>query len=106
MDDEFIASYSDIVFGADVVKRLWESEEDVAIVVDIDWAGYYEGRTEHPVNEAENVIFDADKNVVKIGKIVSNEEDVNGEFIGMMKCTKRGAEIFKKYFHKANTEDK
>ncbi len=98
MDDEFIASYSDILFGADVVRRLMESEEDIAIVVDEDWKGYYEGRTEHPINEAENVIFDADNNVVEIGKIVNNKEAVNGEFIGMMKCTKRGAEIFKKYW--------
>ena len=104
MDDEFIASYSDIVFGADVVRRLMESEEDIAIVVDIDWKGYYEGRTEHPINEAENVIFDADNNVEEIGKIVSNKRAVDGEFIGMLKCTKKGAEIFKEYFHKAKNE--
>ena len=104
MDNEFIASYSDILFGADVVRRLMESEEDIAIVVDIDWKGYYEGRTEHPINEAENVIFDADNNVEEIGKIVSNKRAVDGEFIGMLKCTKKGAEIFKEYFHKAKNE--
>jgi choline kinase len=104
MDNEFIASYSDILFGADVVRRLMESEEDIAIVVDIDWKGYYEGRTEHPINEAENVIFDADNNVEEIGKIVSNKRAVDGEFIGMLKCTKKGAKIFKEYFHKAKSE--
>ena len=104
MDNEFIASYSDILFGADVVRRLMESEEDIAIVVDVDWKGYYEGRTEHPINEAENVIFDADNNVEEIGKIVSNKRAVDGEFIGMLKCTKKGAKIFKEYFHKAKSE--
>ena len=104
MNDEFIASYSDILFGADVVRRLMESEEDIAIVVDVDWKGYYEGRTEHPINEAENVIFDADNNVEEIGKIVSNKRAVDGEFIGMLKCTKKGAKIFKKYFHEAKNK--
>ncbi|MQY54066.1 MAG: NTP transferase domain-containing protein, partial [Methanosarcinales archaeon] len=104
MDDEFIASYSDILFGADVVRSAIESRGDIAIVVDVDWKGYYEGRTEHPINEAENVIFDADNNVVEIGKIVNKEEDIKGEFIGMLKCTKKGAEIFKEYFHKAINE--
>jgi choline kinase len=104
MDEEFIASYSDIVFGKDVMRKLLESEDDIAIIVDIDWMGYYEGRTEHPIEEAENVIFDANKNVVEIGKIVSNKGTVNGEFIGMIKCSKRGAEIFKEYFHKAKNE--
>ena len=104
MNDKFIASYSDILFGADVVRRLKESEGDIAIVVDVDWKGYYEGRTEHPINEAENVIFDADNNVVEIGKIISNKGAVDGEFIGMLKCTKRGTEIFREYFHKAKNE--
>jgi choline kinase len=81
-----------------------ESEEDIAIVVDIDWKGYYEGRTEHPINEAENVIFDSDNNVGEIGKIVSNKRAVDGEFIGMLKCTKKGAKIFKKYFHEAKNK--
>lgn len=104
MDDEFIVSYSDIIFDTDIVRRLMERDEDIAIVADIDWKGYYEGRTEHPIEEAEKVIFDEDKNVVEIGKIVSSEKEVNGEFIGMVKCTKRGAEIFKEFFHKAKKE--
>ena len=104
MDDKFIASYSDIIFREDVVRKLMENGGDISIVVDTDWKGYYGGRTEHPIEEAENVIFDADKNVVEIGKIVNNEEDVSGEFIGMMKCTERGAKIFKEFFHKAKNE--
>ncbi len=104
MNDEFIATYSDIIFGKDVVRKLLKSGDDIAIIVDIDWAGYYEGRTEHPIEEAENVIFDANKNVVEIGKIVSNKETVNGEFIGMIKCSKRGTGIFREYFHKAKNE--
>lgn len=104
MDDEFIASYSDIIFDANVVRRLMENNGDITVVVDIDWKGYYEGRTEHPIKEAEKVIFDEDKNVVEIGKIISNEKQVNGEFIGIVKCTKRGAEIFKEFFYKAKKE--
>ena len=100
MDDEFIAVYSDIFYDEQAVKRLLDSKKDISIVVDIDWRGYYEGRTDHPIEEAENVIFDADNNVVKIGKILPNKDAVHGEFIGMMKCSKKGADIFKKYFHR------
>lgn len=100
MGDEFIAAYSDIIYDAEIVKRLLSSKADISIVVDIDWRGYYEGRTEHPVEEAENVVFNADNNVVKIGKILPNKNDVHGEFIGMMKCSKEGAAIFKRYFNR------
>jgi choline kinase len=100
MNDEFIATYSDIFYTKDIVKRLLDNKEDISIVVDIDWTGYYEGRTDHPIEEAENVIFDANNNVVKIGKILPDKEAVHGEFIGMMKCSKKGAIIFRKYFHR------
>ena len=32
---------------------------------------------------------------------LTEKDDVHGEFIGMLKFTPRGAEIFKKHFHRA-----
>jgi len=100
MNNAFIAAYSDIFYTKDIVERLLASKGDISIVVDIDWRGYYEGRTDHPIEEAENVIFDADNNVVKIGKILPDKDAVHGEFIGMMKCSKKGAVVFRKYFNR------
>jgi len=96
-----IISYSDILFEKQVVERLLESKKDISIVVDIDWRGYYENRKDHPIEEAENVIFDAENNVVEIGKILAKKHDVHGEFIGMMKLTERGSEIFKRHYNRS-----
>lgn len=101
INGNIIISYSDILFEKEVVERLIASIHDISIVVDIDWTGYYVNRKDHPIEEAENVIFDADNKVVRIGKILTDRHDVHGEFIGMMKLTPRGAEIFKKHFHNA-----
>jgi len=101
LNGHVIVAYSDILFEKEVVERLLESEHDISIVVDIDWRGYYVNRKEHPVEEAENVIFDANNKVLEIGKIHTNKHDVHGEFIGMMKFSPRGSEIFKKQFHRA-----
>ena len=101
LNGHVIVSYSDILFEKEVVDRLMKSEHDISIVVDIDWRGYYVDRNEHPINEAENVIFDANNKVVEIGKIHTDRHDVHGEFIGMMKFSPRGSEIFKKHFHRA-----
>jgi len=96
-----IIAYSDILFEPSVVKRLLDSDHDISVVVDIDWRGYYVGRTEHPISEAENVIFNSNNEIVKIGKIATEKkEEVHGEFIGMMKVTNRGAEILKQNFHR------
>ena len=100
INGNIIISYSDILFEPFIVKRAIETDHDISVVVDIDWRDYYVGRKDHPLSEAENVIFNSNNEVVKIGKIGSNKEEVHGEFIGMIKLNNRGCEIFKKNFHR------
>ena len=100
INGNIIISYSDILFEPFVVKRVLDSDHDISVVVDIDWRNYYIDRKEHPLTEAENVIFNSNNEVVKIGKIASEKEEVHGEFIGMIKLNNRGCEIFKKNFHR------
>ncbi len=97
---ETICGYSDILFDANVPAALLASEHDISIVVDTDWKCYYEGRIDHPIGEAENVIFDANGMVISLGKHLTLDDDVDGEFIGMFKLSARGAELFKGHFHK------
>ena len=100
INGNLIISYSDILFDPSVVKRLIESDHDISVVVDIDWRGYYVGRKEHPISEAENVIFNSNNEVEKIGKINTGKEEVHGEFIGMIKLSQNGSEIFKQQFNR------
>ncbi|MBT5666511.1 MAG: NTP transferase domain-containing protein, partial [Rhodospirillaceae bacterium] len=101
LDGTVVVSYSDILFDDAVVGRLLKSDADISIVVDIDWRDYYVDRVDHPIAEAENVVFDAENNVLEIGKILTRKRDVHGEFIGMMKLSPHGAEVFKRHFHRA-----
>ncbi len=101
LNGHVICAYSDILFEKHVVERVLDSDHDISIVVDIDWQGNYVGRKNHPVEEAESVILDANNNVLEIGKIFTSKTDVHGEFIGMMKLTPRGAELFKRHFYRA-----
>ena len=100
INGNIIISYSDILFDPSVVERTLKSDHDISVVVDIDWRGYYVGRKDHPISEAENVIFNSNNEVEKIGKINTGKEEVHGEFIGMIKLSNRGTEIFKEHFHR------
>ena len=100
INGNIIISYSDILFDSTVVKRTLQSNHDISVVVDIDWRGYYVGRKDHPISEAENVIFNSNNEVEKIGKINTGNEEVHGEFIGMIKLSNRGCEIFKEHFYR------
>lgn len=98
-----IISYSDIIFESSVLSELILSPHDISIVVDVDWLDSYVGRQDHPITEAETVCFSDDFNLRKIGKECAPINDVSGEFIGLMKLSGAGAEIFKKHFHAAKT---
>lgn len=101
LEGDVVVSYSDIWYEESVLKKLLRSNQDIVIGVDIDWKDYYEGRKEHPIEEAENVMFDSNNRVIKIGKIGALGVEVHGEFIGMMKLTARGCMIFKEHYRRA-----
>jgi choline kinase len=104
MDEAFIATYSDIIFGRDIVARLMESDADISVIVDTGWKGHYEGRTDHPIEEAEKTIYDEQGHVVEIGKIIDHPDQSQGEYIGMFKCSKAGAASLRAYYHQVALE--
>lgn len=101
LEGEVIVSYTDIWYEPQVVQRLLRCRKEIALGVDIDWKEYYLGRKEHPIEEAENVIFNSSNEVLKIGKIGAGKEEVHGEFIGMMRLTGRGCELLRRHYHRA-----
>lgn len=104
IEGELIVSYSDIIFEDRIVENLLKTKGDIVIVVDTDWKHYYADRKEHPIEEAENVIMDGAGRVIEIGKVLSAKDTVHGEFIGMLRLTSRGAEVFKDSFRRAKRE--
>jgi choline kinase len=62
------------------------------------WEKMYEGRIEHPKSEAENVQLSKAKKIIKIKKNIKNENNDVGEFLGIIKFSPRGSEIFIKQY--------
>ncbi len=96
--DQIIVSYSDIVFRQSVVEQLLEVDgEDIVIVVDQAWEKRYDGRTLHPLSQAEAAKFDDRQKLQKTGKdLLTHERDSQrwGEFIGMLRLSRLGNKLF------------
>ncbi len=105
-NQDIVISYSDIIYESEMVRKLVESKHPIASIVDVDWQDYYGGRTDHPIDEAEHVVFDDDMKIIRIGKHVftgEESEDRQGEFIGLWKFTPEGIKIFLKHFDRLNS---
>ena len=101
LDTDLVVAYSDIWYGREIIERLCRCQHDIALAVDTNWKEEYVGRKEHPVTEAENVVFDSNKRVIKIGKGVVEDGEDCAEFIGIMKLTARGGKILRMHYHRA-----
>ncbi|QDG52461.1 phosphocholine cytidylyltransferase family protein [Persicimonas caeni] len=89
MDGPFVSTYSDIVYTPQVVEQAVHSPHDIALVVDRQWHLAYEGREDHPPEQAELAEVDGER-VLRVGKQVGPENAV-GEFIGLARYTAEGA---------------
>ena len=90
----FMFSYSDIVFAPEHARRLAEAPGPVAMVIDRRWRDAYEGRTLHPVSEAELARVEgngAAATVTRVGKRLVSADEACGEFIGLARFSAEGA---------------
>ena len=78
-----IISYGDIIYRPEVAQALTRSYLPGTVVVDRQWADAYEGRTDHPVAQAELCEVSDYGLVTRVGKAVAPGPKVFGEFIGL-----------------------
>ena len=98
--------YSDIIFELKIIKKIMNSKENISIAVDMNWEKNYEGRTEHLKSEAENVELKNNSDIIRIKKNIENVNNNVGEFLGIIKFTNKGSELFiKKYEELVNSNN-
>tara|TARA_Y100001936_G_C16089371_1_gene684641 strand:+ start:3639 stop:4430 length:792 start_codon:yes stop_codon:yes gene_type:complete len=88
--DETIVSYGDILFQDDVLKGIIDSNADFSVVVDKNWLEYWKIRNDNPLNDAESLNINSNGYITSIGQKVENIEEIQGQYIGLMKFQKTG----------------
>jgi L-glutamine-phosphate cytidylyltransferase len=98
---DVIVLYSDIIFESKIIQQMLDSKENISIAIDMNWEKDYEGRTDHPKSEAENVSISENGKILQIKKNIVNNDSSVGEFLGIIKFSNDGSDIFiKKYDEK------
>ena len=98
LKNDVLVLYSDIIFESKILRQILDSKGDISIAIDMTWEKMYEGRTEHPKSEAENVQLSKAKKIIKIKKNIKNENNDVGEFLGIMKFSPYGSGVFVKQY--------
>jgi len=103
MDEGFIMTYSDIIYEESILKSILNSNNSLTVAVDLEWEKNYQNRNQHPKTQADNVLIQNEK-IQKIKKNIIKEKDeqILGEFIGIMKISKEGVKEFIDVFLELN----
>ena len=94
LQDCTIITYSDIIFEKAVIDQVINFKGDIGIAVDLNWEKNYVNRDQHPKSEAENVLFDKEGNVLEIKKNIQKPDSKIGEYLGVMKLSRKNSKVF------------
>ena len=88
LEGDIIIAYGDIVYSPNVLQSLLDCNEDIALTVDLDWESYWRARNENPLDDAETLKI-KNGNIIEIGKKAHTYNDIEGQYIGLIKISKK-----------------
>jgi choline kinase len=101
LEGDVIVSYGDIVYSKNILKALIKSKADIAVTIDKKWEGYWRERNENPLDDAETLKLRKDGTISEIGQKPSSLEEIEGQYMGLMKFSSEGVRQIKSAFHSA-----
>ena len=92
-----VVSYADIFYESAAIECLLKETSDIAILYHTKWREIWEGRFGDPLLDAET--FKVDKNgfVVEIGNRAQSVEQIEGQYLGLLKFTPQGWSMFRDF---------
>lgn len=88
----FLMSYGDIVYRPQVVDAVQRAGGDIVIAADRQWHALWSLRFDDPLADAERFRWDG-RRVLAIGGRAARADDIEAQFIGLLKCSSRGVAL-------------
>ena len=96
--DDIIISYGDIIYRKDVLDSLMKSDADISVVVDKNWKEYWSARMDNPLDDVETLKIGPEGNNIELGKKPSSYNDIEGQYIGLIKFKRNIINKVKDYY--------
>ena len=100
-----IVSYSDILYNESAIQSIMNSEEEINLTYDINWEKLWRKRFEDPLVDAETFRLNDDGSLAEIGKKPSSINDIQGQFMGLLKFSPNGWKKIEEIIENLNSEE-
>ncbi len=105
LEGDVIVSYGDIVYQPAVLEKLIASTAPIAVVVDQEWRAYWEARMDDPLSDAETMKLRPDGTIIELGKKAGSFNDVQGQYIGLIKFSSDAISSIREFYHGLDRND-
>ena len=85
-----VVSYSDIYYDDSIVKKLIKDNCQIGVAYDPNWQKLWRERFENPLSDAETFQLSSNNNIIEIGNKTSQINEIQGQYMGLMKFTIKG----------------
>lgn len=85
-----VVSYSDIFYAPSAVASLVQSDAPLALTYDPNWLAQWRERFGDPLSDAETFRLHADGTVADIGGRPESVQEVEGQYMGLLRFTPEG----------------
>lgn len=101
LQGDILICYGDIVYSRNILKSLLNSTSDIATTVDMEWESYWKARNENILSDAETLRLDDNGCILEIGRRPMTVDEIEGQYMGLIKLNNKGTSVFKSVFHGA-----
>ncbi len=87
-----IVSYSDIIYSSDAISKLIvNTNAELSVLYDVRWKELWSKRFNDPLSDAESFMLDKYGFVIDIGRQNVTFEEIQGQYMGLLKFTPESA---------------
>ena len=104
LEGDLIISYGDIVYSHKILQALLDSKFDISVIIDKQWESYWRARNDNPLDDAETLKLRNDGSIIEVGQKPKSLQEIQGQYIGLMKFSSSGISQIKKIFYDAKAK--
>mgnify|MGYP001216991793 CR=1 FL=1 len=108
-DCDLLISYSDIIYQSNIIENLKETQGDIVVISDKGWEKLWSKRMKNYHEDVESFKTSSDGLIKEIGKKIKNQNEIEAQYIGLIKISKGKQkeilDIYNKSFSESNYDN-
>ena len=96
IEGEVLISYGDSVFDKSIIDKMILSKDDISVASDLRWKEYWNSRYSDPLSDLETFKVNDSGYIEELGEKALSLDQIEGQYIGLIRLNSNGAKIFKK----------